>query len=152
LCGIEKLTGASFFLSRDYRECPALPGDGEVDGESGDLMEFEGRGNLSLNLRLAWPGMKRGPYGRRGRFALGEGDVGVVPFAWVRGARASGCDFGYSTVMRVAAVVPVTSAMGVPTPTASKVGGQSLKSKVPEYDLPLGATLSFSSMVKMFEI
>jgi hypothetical protein len=36
-----------------------------------------------------------------------------------------------STLMRVAAIDPVASAMGVPTPTASKLGGQSLKTKVP---------------------
>ena len=38
---------------------------------------------------------------------------------------------GQSTFIRVATMVPVTSAMGVPTPTAAKLEGQTLKSKVP---------------------
>jgi hypothetical protein len=46
------------------------------------------------------------------------------------------CFFGalkadQSTVTRVAAVVPEISCMGCPTPTVAKLGGQSLKSKVP---------------------
>jgi hypothetical protein len=41
--------------------------------------------NLGFHLDLARPGVKTGPYVRRGRFAPGGGDLTAVPFALVRG-------------------------------------------------------------------
>ena len=61
----------------------------------------------------------------------GKGDLGAIPFATACGMRFVGLGVDQSTLMRVAATDPVASAIGVPTPTASKLGGQSLKSKVP---------------------
>ena len=61
----------------------------------------------------------------------GKGDQTAVPFATVHGMHFVGLGVRQSTVMRVPSAVPVTSAIGFPTPTASKLGGQSLKSKVP---------------------
>jgi hypothetical protein len=63
--------------------------------------------------------------------STGKGDGSAIPFATVRGVHSFGLGAGQSTVMRVAETVPVTSAMGVPTPTAAKLGGHSLKSRVP---------------------
>ena len=60
----------------------------------------------------------------------GTGD-GLPSPCHVRVTHFFGLGIGQSTVMRVPSVVPETSARGLPTPTASKLGGQSLKSKVP---------------------
>jgi hypothetical protein len=49
--------------------------------------------------------------------------VSVGLFFWL--------EVGQSTVMRVPAVVPLTSCNGSPVSTSLKTGGQSLKSKVP---------------------
>jgi hypothetical protein len=65
------------------------------------------------------------------QWGAGKGDVGAIPFAKACGMRFVGLGVVQSTLMRVAAIDPVASAMGVPTPTASKLGGQSLKSKLP---------------------
>jgi hypothetical protein len=61
----------------------------------------------------------------------GKGDRPEIPFARVHGVHFLGLGVDQSTVMRVASAVPLTSARGVPTPTASKLGGQSFQSKVP---------------------
>ena len=61
----------------------------------------------------------------------GERGLGAIPFATVGRMHFFKLGVGQSTVMRVPAVLPVTSAMGLPTPTLTKLGGQSLKSKVP---------------------
>jgi len=60
-----------------------------------------------------------------------EGDGSAIPLATERGIHFFELGVDQSTLMRVPAVDPVTSAMGVPTPTAAKLGGQSLKSKEP---------------------
>lgn len=57
--------------------------------------------------------------------------LGAIPFATVGRMQFFKLGVGQSTVMRVPAVLPVTSAMGLPTPTLTKLAGQSLKSKVP---------------------
>jgi hypothetical protein len=68
--------------------------------------------------------------GQRQRSGSG-GDGGAVPFATARGMHFFGLGVGQSTLIRLAAVVPLISCTGVPTPTRSNTGGQSLKSKLP---------------------
>jgi hypothetical protein len=80
----------------------------------------------------------RGPFLLRVLDAANSAEVKERRRGWEcdplrRGVR-QGCFWlgaGQSTVMRVAAVVPVTSEMGLPTPMALKLGGQSLKSNLP---------------------
>ena len=79
-----------------------------------------------------YKGKGRDGWGRRYvRSNGGQGDVGAIPFSTACGMHFVGLGVDQSTLMRVAAIDPVASAMGVPTPTASKLGGQSLKSKLP---------------------
>jgi hypothetical protein len=47
----------------------------------------------------------------------GEGDRGAIPFTTARGRHFIGFGVGQSTVIRVAAVVPLICCTGVPTPT-----------------------------------
>jgi hypothetical protein len=60
----------------------------------------------------------------------GDGDVGAIPTAPHGAGIFFALGVGHSTVMRVPAVVPVTSFNGVPVPK-TLVGPKSLKSKVP---------------------
>jgi hypothetical protein len=56
----------------------------------------------------------------------GKGDKGAIPFATACGMYFFELGVGQSTVMRVPAVVPVTSNIGVPVPK-TLVGPKSLK-------------------------
>src|ERR1700688_3647657 len=61
----------------------------------------------------------------------GEENGSAIPFATARGMHFFELGVGHSTVIRVAAVVPLISCKAVPTPTRSKKGGQSLRAKSP---------------------
>jgi hypothetical protein len=47
----------------------------------------------------------------------GKGSDSAIPFTTARGTHVFGLRVGQSTVMRVAAVVPLITCTGVPTPT-----------------------------------
>jgi len=64
--------------------------------------------------------------GESQRIGGGDGDVSAIPLATAWDAHFFGLGVGQSTVMRVPAVVPVTSNIGVPVPK-TLVGPKSLK-------------------------